>query len=248
METFTVQMLIFTSWCWRIKLHDFLPLFLWLKSCNHNATICAPCTVLHLSLLHSKAQAFCSHFHYNSRWKWALNAIIKHKVRKKFLIVVDTVPCRRLENHHQSYVTDGWHDSRVPHYRIDWLYTGPYISINPSSPTSLRLPPIFFVTISSSSSFSSPFSPHSDDSTWFFIRWHKKRRKEKKTKKKTHFPSCRWRYHKMIITTTIWWVHNWLNIKKCSKICRWKNEERVGGMWERKSAWVVKFVRRERGE
>lgn len=27
------------------------------------------------------------------------------------------------------------------------------------------------------------------------------------------FPSCRWRYHKMIITTTIWWVHNWLNIK-----------------------------------
>lgn len=27
----------------------------------------------------------------------------------------------------------------------------------------------------------------------------------------------RWRYHKMIITTTIWWEHNWLNIKNCSE-------------------------------
>lgn len=38
-----------------------------------------------------------------------------------------------------------------------------------------------------------------------------------RARERMFLPSLHWRYHKMIITTTIWWVHNWLNIKNCSE-------------------------------
>lgn len=101
----------------------------------------------------------------------------------------------------------------------------PYISINPSSPPPGRLPPHSVISFPSFFSFEKQFSFLSS----ILMTQHDflsdsregesgkaQESKRRRRRRKNIFLSCRWRYHKMIITTTIWWVHNWLNIKNCS--------------------------------
>lgn len=47
--------------------------------------------------------------------------------------------------------------------------------------------------------------------------WGGRKNSIARARERMFLPSLHWRYHKMIITTTIWWVHNWLNIKNCSE-------------------------------
>lgn len=84
-----------------------------------------------------------------------------------------------------------------------------------SSPIRLSFKTHFFILLN-----------RSDDSTWFLSDGTKREKWEmKEAEEEGNFPSCRWRYHKMITTTTtIWWVHNWLNIKNCSE-----SSGRMGG-------------------
>lgn len=96
---------------------------------------------------------------------------------------------------------------------IEAMYDPFILPINPSSPTQLvflRFLDLWILFFSSHF-----FLSRSDDSTWFFLSCTEKRRHKKKWEE-AFMP--RWRYHKMIITTKIWWVHNWLNIKNCSEI------------------------------
>lgn len=115
-------------------------------------------------------------------------------------------------------------------------------SINPSSLPHLRLWifPSFFPIF--------PFFPRSDDSTWFFIVYQKKKRIRKGTRKMRR--SIHAVEDKMIITTTIWWVHNWLNIKNCSEIfgsvARMLTVERRGGKERRLVVLGFQFKRKGR--
>lgn len=83
---------------------------------------------------------------------------------------------------------------------------------NISNPILLNINPSLFSSFSSFFLLDISFAPILMTQHDFLSEWQK--RTEKKREKLREEPSCRWRYHKMIITTTIWRVHNWLNIKE----------------------------------